>query len=208
MFLLLQLADSAFPAGGFAHSGGLEAAAAAGLLGGEPAVAAALAASVAQVGRGALPFVGAAWDGGAAEADLRSEAFLVGHVARRASVTQGRALLDAARRVLGEARGLTLPRGHHAPTFGAIGRAVGLPRRETLGAYLHLAARNVASAAVRLGLVGPYAAQRMLAEAAPRFEATLDRCGGLGLDDARQAAPLLDLAQGAQDRLYSRLFQS
>jgi urease accessory protein len=43
---------------------------------------------------------------------------------------------------------------------------------------------------------------------APQAEAILCRCELLTLDDIAQPAPLLELWQGAQDRLYSRLFQS
>ena len=42
----------------------------------------------------------------------------------------------------------------------------------------------------------------------PKAEAVLTRCASLTLDDLAQTSPLLDLWQGAQDRLYSRLFQS
>jgi urease accessory protein UreF len=36
----------------------------------------------------------------------------------------------------------------------------------------------------------------------------LQECQVLSLDDLAQTTPLLDVWQGAQDRLYSRLFQS
>ena len=39
-------------------------------------------------------------------------------------------------------------------------------------------------------------------------EEVLKRCAALTLDDIAQTSPLLDLWQGGQDRLYSRLFQS
>jgi len=41
-----------------------------------------------------------------------------------------------------------------------------------------------------------------------KAEEVLKRYESLTLDDIAQTAPLLDLWQGAQDRLYSRLFQS
>ena len=43
---------------------------------------------------------------------------------------------------------------------------------------------------------------------APCAEAMLRECSTLTLEDIAQTSPLLDVWQGAQDRLYSRLFQS
>jgi len=43
---------------------------------------------------------------------------------------------------------------------------------------------------------------------APLAAEVVARCEHLSVDDLAQTAPLLDLWQGAQDRLYSRLFQS
>ncbi len=55
--LILQLADSAFPTGGFAHSAGLEAAYQRGEIRAAAEVHAFVRWSLAQAGRGALPLV-------------------------------------------------------------------------------------------------------------------------------------------------------
>ena len=41
-----------------------------------------------------------------------------------------------------------------------------------------------------------------------KAEDVLIRCRNLKVEDIAQTAPLLEIWQGAQDRLYSRLFQS
>ena len=101
MWMVLQLADSAFPSGGFAHSAGLEAAAQAGEIEGAEGVRRFVRDAVWQAGWSALPLLGRAFaDPGALPAmDARAEAFLTNHVANRASRTQGRAFLATAARV-------------------------------------------------------------------------------------------------------------
>ena len=68
--------------------------------------------------------------------------------------------------------------------------------------------RSVLAAAVRLNIVGPMEAQTLQHRLSPKADEVLQRCNSLTLNDLVQTAPLLDLWQGAQDRLYSRLFQS
>src|SRR5512138_3970302 len=98
-WLVLQLSDSAFPAGGFAHSFGLEAAWQQGEV-----TAASLPGfvrdAVAQAAQGALPFAMAAFDDpvNVAVIDERCEVFLRNPVANRASRVQGRAWLGTVER--------------------------------------------------------------------------------------------------------------
>ncbi len=219
-WMLLQLADSAFPAGGFAHSGGLEAATQLGEVDGVAGVEAFLRDAAWQAGFGALPLVGEAARRGDAEGigdlDAACDAFLLGAVANRASRTQGRAFVAACAqsfrepgllRLLEDVRERRL-RGHHAPIFGAACARLGVGRDDALGLYLHAVARAVLSAAVRLGIVGATAAQGMQRAAAPLLARVVDRCRGLGVDDLAQTAPRLELLGSQHDRLYSRLFQS
>jgi urease accessory protein len=225
---VLQLADSAFPTGGFAHSAGLEAMLQAGELA-RPDVerdGSAVARGVErfytelvdQLAHGSLPIVGASYDAPArlAELDAFTRTTLWSHVAARASRAQGRALLDVAARSFGHdvlvAARSRLSRneleGHLAPVFGFVTRALGVVRDEALATFLHLGLRGALSAAVRLGCIGPSESQAMHHRLHPVLDAALARARPLGLDDVAQTAPLVELVQATHDHLYSRLFQS
>jgi len=219
-WIVLQLADSAFPTGGFAHSAGLEAHVQLGQVRSPGDVERFAGSLVDQLARGSLPMVAAVHaDPDRLHAvDAFARATLWSHVAARASRAQGRALLDVAARGFGhaclvEARAeLARPGqgfdGHLAPVYGFVTRAVGVDRDEALATFLHLGLRGVLSAGVRLGVVGPTEAQAIHARLHPALEAGLAVGRTLAVDDVAQPAPVLELIQATQDRLYSRLFQS
>lgn len=211
-----QLLDSALPAGGFAHSGGLEAAVQLGRCRGAEGVVAHLREALWSAGTFALPFALAVRQRPArlAELDLRCDAATPGDVARQASRAQGRAFLRAAAAALEalvpleeKVRQERLP-GHLATVTGAVFGRLGADEEELCHAVLFIAARGIASAAVRLGVVGPLEAQRILACTAPVAAEVAVAARGVSPEDAATSAPLLDVLVGQQDRLYSKLFQS
>jgi urease accessory protein len=212
---LLQLADGGFPAGGFAHSGGLEAAVALGHVRGEGAVADFARAALWQAGTFALPLVGAAADAGAgadaaalARLDERCDVAQGGHVSRRASRAQGRAWLRTCGEVFPAVVMPALPLGHLPVAFGAAGAALEVTRDELIALYLHVTARGALSAAVRLGALGPHAAQRVHDRLGGEAAAVVAACGTRTVDEAAHSAPLHELFGNQHDALPARLFQS
>jgi urease accessory protein UreF len=237
---LWQLLDSAFPTGAFAHSGGLEAAAHAGQLpaGDEATLEHFIASLIASLCSLSLPFmlaaraVGARSGAGDADVAVAHVAALCGEmgahyagsaVARRASVAAGGALLRAGGAAFPEhapalealrrrcaAAGSAGGGVHGAPAFGLLCGLLGLSRGATARAAAFTALRDAASAATRLGIVGPMAAAALQARLAPRCEALLR--DALAADvapaEAAAAAPLLDTLQAGHDALFARLFQS
>jgi urease accessory protein len=216
--LLLQLADSAFPAGAFAHSGGLEAAVQLGEVTASSLERYALH-SLEQAGAGALPMVTAAHASPerAAELDRRYDAFLTNHVANRASRALGKAWLAAASSAFGttalrdlrargrDERGFS---GHFAPVFGTVAALLDIECHDAQRLFLFLHLRGLVSSAVRLGIVGPLEAQALQYRLADALESVLSRCAGLREYHLATTAPLVDIFQGHHDRLYSRLFSS
>jgi urease accessory protein len=97
---------------------------------------------------------------------------------------------------------------HLAPVFGACSRWLDLPRETAQRLFFFSHLRGVLAAAVRLNIVGPMESQALQHQLALEAETILEQCESFTLDDLAQTAPLLELWQGAQDRLYSRLFQS
>jgi urease accessory protein len=211
---VLQLADSAFPTGGFAHSGGLEAALHAKTANLEPF----LAETITATAHASLPIVGAAWAEPArlAELDAFTATMLWSHVAARASRTQGRAWIDVTARAFAVPALVALRRrviaeeqpGHLAPMFGMVMQSLEVSRDDAYAMFLHLTVRGVLSAAVRLGVVGPTQAQAIQARLAPALDTALALAHTLSLDEVAQTSPINELVQAGHDRLYTRLFQT
>jgi urease accessory protein len=211
-WLMWQLADSAFPTGGFAHSSGLEAAWQHGEVRNRAELTSFIEAGLHQFGRATLPFMTAAHRQPAnlAEADDLSHAFLSNHVANRASRLQGQAMLASARRIFKRPAldKLHAPHGHLAPVFGAVIGALEISAEAAANLFLFTHLRGLIAAGVRLGIVGPMEAQSLQHEFTELARKILIRSLTRKIDDVAQTAPLQEIWQGAQDRLYSRLFQS
>jgi urease accessory protein len=212
-WLIWQLMDSAFPTGGFAHSLGLEAAWQHGEVRNRTELVSFVEAGLQQLGHAALPFVMAAFDEPVklGEFDKLCDVFTTNHVASRASRAQGRALLTAVERIFNskfKIQNSKLSCAHFAPVFGACLRELQVSRETTARMFFFNQLRGVLAAAVRLNIVGPMEAQMLQQRLSVKAEEVMIRCQTLRLDDLAQTSPLLDSWQGAQDRLYSRLFQS
>ncbi|MEU7918800.1 urease accessory protein UreF [Micromonospora zamorensis] len=230
--LLLLLADGRFPAGAHAHSGGLEAAVAAGRVTDLASLEAFLAGRLATAGLVGAVFAAAAHRAAApgtvgaaetatlattlaqldAELDARTAAPTLRTISRR----QGRALLRAGRAIWPDAPFgdlPTTPAGAHQPlVLGLLCAAAGLSRLDTATVAAYGTVTGAASAGVRLLGLDPYQVQALLVGLA-------DACDGTAADAARAAddpperlpaaaAPLADIHAEIHATWEVRLFAS
>jgi urease accessory protein len=217
-WLIWQLADSSFPSGGFAHSGGLEAAWQQGEVRSEAELVQFIEAQLAQAGGAAVPFVNEAYHQTRAFSDLDTlyDCFLTNHVANRGSRAQGQGFLLALSRscdvpALQKLRDFVvrdkLP-CHFATVFAQALRLLDVSHSLCLRLFLFLNLRGLIASAVRLGIAGPMAGQKLQTRLNPTAESIVLRHVNSTVDQAAQTSPLLDILQGGHDRLYSRLFQT
>src|SRR4051812_41083519 len=171
---LLVLADGRLPAGGHAHSAGLEAAVAAGRVTDLPSLAGFLRGRLATSGVVAAAFAAAAcaraaeavrdpraW---AEELDAGMDARTPSPALRKASRSQGRALLRAGRAMWPVP---AIGREPHQPVaLGAVAAAAGLGPHDVAVAAAYGTLTGPATAAVRLLGLDPYGAHTLLARLA------------------------------------------
>ncbi|PAN04213.1 hypothetical protein PAHAL_1G049100 [Panicum hallii] len=150
--------------------------------------------------------------------DQLLEATLTNEVGRKASTSQGSALLRVAASVFIEIQALQDLRRtllssknvsfHHAPIFGLICGLVGFDSETVQRAYMFVTMRDVFSAATRLNLIGPLAASVLQHQVAADAERMVQKWRDRDVSEASQTAPLLDALQGCHAYMFSRLFCS
>lgn len=216
-WFLWQLSDSAFPTGGFAHSAGLEAAWQHGEIRDRRELTNFVELQVHQAGVGALPFVNSAYHAPQrlGELDELFDVFTSNHVANRASRLQGQAFLASSFAIFDHAQFgqwrdsvERLPYFHYAPVFGACCRVMDVSHERTGRLFLFQHLRALLNAAVRLNIIGTLESQSLLHRYRNLAEKIWHSNSRLSAEQAAQCAPLVEIFQASQDRLYSRLFQS
>jgi urease accessory protein len=224
LLAVLQLADGLFPAGGFAHSlgletyvqagvvrdrGGLEAFVRAHLEGSAGPADAVAAACAARLAAGAdLPAV--------TEIDARLDAMKCVPEFRAASLQMGRHTARTAAafaadpfvsRLAAAVEEAATP-GHHAVVFGAVlGRHHAEPE-DAAAAFLHSTAAMLVNAGLRLLAIGQVEGQRILAGLRPRAAALASAAAGATAADMWAFAPGLEIAGLRHADLEARLFRS
>jgi urease accessory protein len=203
---LLLLADGRFPAGGHAHSGGLEAAVTAGRVRGLDDLDAFLRGRLATVGLVSAAFAAAACRGaGVRHLDGEMDARTPSPALRKASRAQGRALLRAGRTLWTLS---TVERElHHPVALGVVAAAAGLTPAQAALTAAYGTVTGPASAAVRLLGLDPYATHALVARLAPECDAVAARATTVDELPAC-SAPLLDIMAEAHATWEVRLFAS
>jgi urease accessory protein len=224
----LILADARFPAGGHAHSGGVEAAVAAGRVRDVPTLRAFLvgrlhtvltvdAALAAATVHGARELSASALSDRLTCLDREAAARLAAPALRRTSRQLGRQLLRAAAAtwpspVLTTAQRVQPEGLHLAVASGAVGAAAGLDTRSTALAVAYGGLAASAMAAVRLLGIDPFAVSHLLASLGPELEALADAACEEANAPLCQlpaaSAPWCELAAEEHARWEVRLFAS
>ena len=221
----LQLADSAFPAGLYAFSHGLESAVHEGWVRTAADLEAFLADWLAwQVGPGDAVVAAAAHRAAAAgdaallvEIDRAAGATKLAREGREASVKTGARLLatavviapgHAALAALQRAAARRETPGTYAAAFGAAAAALGAPAAAAVLAELHGAATGLLGAALRLMRIDHQQTQAILRRQAPRLTAIAAAALAADWRELRPSAPYAEILQMRHETAHVRLFSS
>ena len=221
---LLQISDSFYPTGAYAHSFGLEGMTQAGVVTDRATLQSFMLGEVLpQLARTDLPIAARAWAAAGEPPDwprLREACFLGGAVRgsrepREASEGIGRQRLELLARLHG---GLSVELNRRAEAEGwprpacvaaAIeGRTLGAPAAAVLAALIYAAAASVAVAAVKLLRLGQISVQTLLAEGLALAPVLIGDALALDAADIGAFNPWWDIAAARHETADGRLFIS
>jgi len=221
---LLQLCDSTFPTGGYAFSNGVEGLTQLGLIRTEEDVMELIRTQVEEGLAGlelpAMFHAHRATGFGDLVRLLEVDAYLTALKPvppfRAASTKVGRRFLESAAALVdgaslaGYRSAIAAGRadGHHAIAFGVVMKTAGVAENEAAAALGSIFVGGQTAAAVRLGLIGQGAAQRIIARTHPHLLAATARAREMPLNEMGAYLPMTDLAGLRQESLPSRLFAS
>ncbi|WP_329235488.1 urease accessory protein UreF [Actinoallomurus sp. NBC_01490] len=224
---LLLLADGRFPAGGHAHSGGLEAAVAAGrvtdvttlmsFLRGRTVTSGAVCAAFAAAACAAFEADPTMTNGELEDLDAELDARTPSPALRGTSRVLGRQLLRAARAIRAhpglDPLTVTMPDGPHQPiALGVTSAVFQLTPHAAAVAALHEAAAGPATAAIRLLGLDPFAVHAVLIRLAPHLDELAREAADHAATPAERlpapGAPMLDISAEHHAAWEVRLFAS
>jgi urease accessory protein len=224
LYSLLQIADSLFPSGAFAHSYGLE-----GLFDGRRAVPAGDLREVAEnvflhhllrldglLGLRAHRAMREGMLDRVCETDRELLAMKLARELREASTTTGRSFLAEACRIVQDPLLARLERrvasgrtpGNYSIMFHATAAAAGIPEESGLIAWGYQTAAQIAAVFLRLGLLGHRDAQWLVGRMRPVVENSVLDLVRNDSGEPASFAPQLEIASIRHERQYSRLFRS
>jgi urease accessory protein len=221
---LLHFADSAFPAGGYAHSLGLETYCAAGLVTDRTGLEAFLRSHLegsagpcdATAAVGAQRAAARGDMAACAELDRTLEAMKPVRELREASRQLGRQTLrvgaaltedDRLRGYLADLEAGRVP-GHHGVAFGTVAGALGWDAEDAAAALLYSTSALLAGAALRLMRMGQLEGQRVLWSLGPLIERLAAEAARRDAADLWSFAPGIEIQSIRHAALPARLFRS
>lgn len=216
----MLLADGRLPAGGYAHSGGLEPAVVAGRITEMAGLEQFLIGRAETAGLIAAAFAAAACDRAQRDdlselAALESEldARIPSPELRKVSRNLGRQLLRAMQAIHSHPHFADLgPAPHHPVVMGVAAAALGLDPQEAALAILHENNSGAAAAAAKVMRVDPFHVHAILARMTARLDRLAEQAaataGGPPDDLPAHGAPIMDIAAEHHRRSDVRLFAS
>ncbi len=217
---LLQISDSAFPTGAFAHSMALEAFAEAGELQNAEDLHHIVSLQLSTLATSDCVALRAAYD-----ADVDDLYWIDNHLTatkltrelRAASASTGKRFLssvitlgveDERLQSFNEAVREGATRGNLAVGYGVVAPALGLELEDTLHAYLYAGAASLVSAGQKLIPLGGSAAQRVLYGLREEIMHSVDTSETVSVDEMYAFAPTIDAHSMLHERQRTRLYIS